>query len=121
MSTELQYTALNNQTIAASGNSDVFSNVGQSHNPEIVVVLDVQGPVTGTTPSLTVSLYASADGVRFEQVGILTAVTGVLAAPSRVVIKDVLEPYLQVQWVVSGTTPSFGGVNCNVFMSGPIS
>jgi hypothetical protein len=79
--------------------------------------------VSGTTPSLTVTVSSQIPdtGYRPTQVGTSTAITATLSggSPQRIVIHDVLEGDLQVNWVISGTTPSFGGVYIDVVMSSP--
>jgi hypothetical protein len=108
-----------NGAVSASGNSGPLKNLGRSENPTIVAYLDVQGTVTGTSPSLTVTVYGSVDGVRFAQIATFTAVTATLTGPQRVVIQNALDPYLEVAWSVSGTSPVFNGVTCELLMTSP--
>jgi hypothetical protein len=108
-----------NGTYTASGNSGTLANLGQDNNPTVVAFLDVQGPVSGTSPSLTITIYGFADGGRKAQLGQFTAVTASLSGPQRLVIHDVMEDNIEVDWAISGTTPSFGGVTCDLFFSSP--
>lgn len=108
-----------NGTITASGNSGALPNLGESKNPTVVAILDVSGTVSGTSPSMTITVEGSYDGVRFYTLATFTAVTAALSSPQRQIISNVLEPYLQVSWSVTGTTPSFGGASCELIMSSP--
>ncbi len=66
--------------------------------------LDVTA-VSGTTPSLTVFIEDTLDGVNWNQVGAFAAKTAV----GREVI-NVTTPFakrLRVRWAITGTTPSF--------------
>jgi hypothetical protein len=108
-------------TITTAGNSGALPNLGRSIQPEIIAHLTIAGPVTGTTPSLTLSVDASADGVNFASVGTFTAQTVQTPANTsiRLPLANVLDPYLRVSWTVSGTTPSFAGVQVLIVMSSP--
>lgn len=110
--------AIPSQTITASGNSGPLTNLGQSGNPTVVAILDVQGAIAGVSPSLTVTVYSVTDEGRLISLGSFAAVTGDLANPLRLVIHDVLEPNVQVGWVVSSGA-SFGGVTCDLYMTSP--
>jgi len=108
-------------TITAAGNSGPLANLGHNVQPEIIAHLTIAGPVTGTTPSLTLSVDASADGVNFASVGTFTAQTAQTPANTsiRLALANVLDPFIRVSWTVSGTTPSFAGVQVNLIMSSP--
>lgn len=114
-----RHAAIPSQTITASGNSGPLTNLGQSVNPTVIAILDVQGPVAGTTPSMTVTVYSVTDEGRLISLASFAAVTGVLANPLRLVIQNVLEPNIQVGWAVSGSGASFGGVTCDLYMTSP--
>jgi hypothetical protein len=105
-----------NGTITASGNSGALPNLSRSNNPVVVAELDVQGSVSG---SLTVTVLGWSDSNRPNQLAQFTAVTATLTSPQRLVIQNVLEDYLEVAWAVSGSTPSFAGVTCDLLMTSP--
>lgn len=110
-----------NATLTATGNSGLIPNLGRSDNPTIVLLVDVQGAVSGTSPSLTVSLYAQPidSDHRPALVGSASAITGATSSPQRVVFQNVMEQELEVVWTITGTTPSFGGVYIDLIMSSP--
>lgn len=112
--------AIGAQTITASGNSIFLQNLGRDTNPTVIGYLDC-GVVSGTTPNITISVYGSEDGVRFTPVPLASfaAITATPAGPQRMVIANVLDPYLYVAWVVTGTTPSFATVNCDLYFTAP--
>jgi hypothetical protein len=110
------FQAINNATITANGGSGALDNIGQSNNPTIVSYLNVTGWVSGT---LNVAIYGSSDGVNFTQLAAFAAVSANLAAPQRLVVHDVLEPFVQVMWAVSGASPNIGGVTCDLYMTSP--
>lgn len=114
-----RHQVLNGATLTASGNSGTLSNLDRSLNPTIVALLDVSGTVSGTTPSLTVTVSGWTDTQRKVVLATFTAVTATMTAPARTVISNVLEDQLEVEWAITGTTPSFGGVNINLLMSSP--
>lgn len=116
-----RHQVLNGATVTSSGNSGVLTNFTRSMNPVIIAYLDIKGTVSGTSPQLTVSVWGSVDGVRFAQIGAFTAQSASLSGsnPLRLQLSNVLEQYIQVQWAVSGTTPSFGGVNIDLLMTSP--
>lgn len=61
--------------------------------------------VSGTTPSMTVVVEDTLDGVNWNTLGTFTAVT---AAGEQVL--NVAQPFadqLRVRWTITGTTPSF--------------
>lgn len=82
--------------------------------------LAVVGPVTGTSPSMTVKFQDSVDGTNsFADIGVAfaavtgtqTTVVGNLAALPTVVVKtSSTRPYLRVVRTLTGTSPSFGSV-----------
>lgn len=114
-----RHSVLNNATLTTTGNSGTLPNLDRSLNPTVVAVLDIQGPVTGTSPSLTITVYGWTDSNRKAQLYQFTAQLTQLAAPLRQVISNALEDKLEVDWVISGTTPSFGGVSLDLLMSSP--
>ena len=104
-------------TITASQTSAKLNNLNlNGPNTEVEAILNVTGPVTGTSPSLTVSIY-EVDPVSGGDVllGSFPAVTGILANPLRLSFLAVFGFQFHVAWVVSGTTPSFGGVELDLY------
>lgn len=81
--------------------------------------LIVAGVVTGTSPTLDVTLQDSADGVTYTTMSIsfpqvvttMGAATGSLSAfPRLAAITKPGRPYVRASRVVGGTTPSFASV-----------
>jgi hypothetical protein len=86
----------------ASGNSEVFSGYGSSST--LRAQLDVTG-ASGTSPSLSVFIEDTVDGVNWNAVGTFAARTGA----GREVI-NVTSPYadrIRARWAITGTSPSF--------------
>jgi hypothetical protein len=110
--------ALNAQAITATGNSGSLPNIGTSGNPLIVMLIHVSA-VSGTTPSITFSLNSVLPDGSTVVIAPLVAITAMTAiGTQRVVFQNTLDPNLQVNWTVSGTTPS---LTCSVdlFLSSP--
>lgn len=92
--------------ITASGNSSTFSQDGAVGN--LVVTFDATA-VSGTSPSLTIQLQGSQDGVNWYNVGSpSSAITAV--SFTRLPFTNVLEPNLRLNYTVSGTSPSFSAI-----------
>jgi hypothetical protein len=86
-----------------SGNSGAVAVHGAS---VIAVGVNVTA-VSGTTPSLALSVEWSFDGVNFgagETPVTLAAITATKNTSKRV---DVAGPYYRLVWTITGTTPSF--------------
>lgn len=98
---------LTNATLTTSGSialNDVFQ---LSH--EITVVVSVVGPVTGTLPTLQFTLWnVDQNGSVFDP-----AMSGVITTPiiPGTFLFTVRSPHLQLNWDITGTLPSFSGVN----------
>ena len=107
------------QTITATGASAAFDNLCGDNGRMAVVEMIIAGPVTGTTPSMTVSVQGSIDGTNWDTIASYTAQTAATGAgvALRLALTSVLEPQLRVSWTVSGTTPSFGAVSVWVLFS----
>lgn len=103
----------NSANISANGNSAIF-DIGPSGHDGAWFELATVGAVTGTTPTLTVTVQVSdsptfASGVR--TVGVMAIGTGVFNAQGQ---KDCIlcqfeERYVRFNYVVTGTTPVFNG------------
>lgn len=65
------------------------------------------GSVSGTTPSLTVKIQDSADGIAWADLLTFTAMT--TAGDQRLVLDtgNTVRRYVQATWTISGTTPKF--------------
>lgn len=105
--------------LTASGNSGELVNIGQSTNPTVVLVIDVI-TVSGTTPSLTFTLNSAieedADLIAIPPTVAIVAITA--AGQARYVFHDVIEPHVQLNWAISGTTPSFAA-NVDLYFTSP--
>lgn len=112
----IQVLAAANPAIVASGNSGNLSDLSTAPNTEFECVLSCAGPVSGTSPSMTVSIY-EIDPVTGLQVllGSFSAVTGVLTNPLRLPFQSVFAQQIYVAWVVTGTNPSFGAVELDIY------
>lgn len=86
-------------------NFNNMSEVPQSFS-NIDVVVDITAAPTGTTPTLTAQLFGSLDGVNFAAIGSATASLN-SASLTTLSNTNVDVPFLQVKFVLGGTTPSF--------------
>lgn len=102
---------LTGPTLTASGQSPV---IGIGPYSTLLLQVNVVGPVTGTTPSMTVSisgvdalgaLYTIATTTALTAPGIQTVSAGPGTANGAVLPASVV-----VSWAITGTTPSFGDV-----------
>jgi hypothetical protein len=88
----------------ASGNSGALAAFGGEYlNLGVHVTA-----VSGTTPSMTLTLRWSHDGVNFGDPDsgpqTFAAITAAKETYQRV---NVLAPFLRIDWAITGTTPSF--------------
>jgi len=72
----------------------------------IALAVDVT-TVSGTTPSMTVSVEWSFDGSAFFVSDVADAFVAITAAKKTVKLFDVKAPMYRVVWTITGTTPSF--------------
>jgi hypothetical protein len=72
----------------------------------LAVTLNVTA-VSGTTPSLTLSVEWSQDGATFAQADPPDVFTAVSAAGARVKKFDVKGEFFRIVYAITGTTPSF--------------
>jgi hypothetical protein len=99
---------LSNATVTTSGSSATFTGFGAS---QIVLVINVSGTVSGTSPSVTFTLQEVDPGNQTTTIG--NSVTGgaITVAGTQILTLPVMKAScVQVTWTVSGTTPSFDGV-----------
>ena len=106
---------LNAQAVTATGNSGPLANQSRMLNPVIVMLIDITA-VSGTTPSITFGLYSVLPDNSTVLIGAATAMTA--AGQQRMVFQNVIEPNVQVNWTVSGTTPSLTA-NVDLFFTSP--
>lgn len=101
-----------NATVTTSGSSGAFSPpIDPDHTEHRSCVLVSIAGVTGTSPQVIFKVQASLDGTNwFDCMG---AQTLTAAGTARIEFSAV-EPFHQVVWTVSGTTPSFTGVNSHL-------
>jgi hypothetical protein len=70
------------------------------------LLLDVTA-ASGTTPSMTVNVEWSMDGIAFAPAETADTFTAVTATGRKVKTFSVKAPSFRVVWTISGTTPSF--------------
>ena len=114
-----QLPAVASQTLTASGASASFQTPSGDSGRQGLAYLVIAGPVSGTSPSLTVSIQGSPDGTNWATLASFAAQTAATAAgvAIRLALSQVLEPFVRVSYTISGTTPSFGGVSVTLFFS----
>ncbi len=106
-------------TVVLDSANAPYGNLGQSNNPLAVVVINMEGALVGTNPSVTFYLQVSADGINFVNLpnnsGAITDIRVV-----RFVNDYVLEPFIQLIAVITGaSTPEFPNVDIDLFMTSP--
>lgn len=104
--------------LTASGNTGSILNIGQNNNPTIILLIDVT-VAAGTTPSLTFTLNSVLPDGSLVAIPPTVAIVAITAAgQARYVFHDVVDNNIQLNWAISGTTPSF---TCNVdlFLTSP--
>lgn len=98
-----------NRTITGSTSSQVFQIPDDAKTVGCQISV---ATVTGTTPSMTPTLMHSIDGANFSslEAGSAMSTNGSqqLIAPATT---KVVGRYLRVDYAVTGTTPSFSGLN----------
>ena len=101
-----------NATVTTSGQSGVFSPpIDPDHTEHRSSILVSAGSASGTSPSVSFQVQTSLDGVNWFNVGSPVVLT---AAGSARMEFSAIEPYHQIVWTVTGTTPSFVGVNSHL-------
>jgi len=86
----------------ASGTSAGFGTPAD----KLSVLLDVTA-VSGTTPSMTVTVEWSSDGTNFATADPQDSMTAVTATGRKVKTFDVRAEHFRLAWAITGTTPSF--------------
>lgn len=105
--TTLRQTGQREQVVSSaprttSGDSGALYGYGAVYQG--VVQVNVTA-VTGTTPSLTVSVEDTCDGVNWSEVAASSAITATGTTSLR--ISAPFSDTLRIVWDISGTTPSF--------------
>lgn len=96
-------------SVVASGARTATSNTSArqtGYGRTVSVMLDVTA-VSGTTPSMTVSVEWSPDGTTFFPVETPDAFTAITATKKVAKSFTVKGAYWRLVWTISGTTPSF--------------
>lgn len=73
---------------------------------QVSLLVDVTA-VTGTSPSMTLSVEWSDDGTTWFAPDVADAFTAITTAVKRAREFDVKAPFMRVVWTITGTTPSF--------------
>jgi hypothetical protein len=98
---------LSNQTITSSG-SAIFEN---DHAQEMVLFWNIQGPITGTLPTIQFSLQEIDPNDRVSPIGQLVASSTInTTGTGQITLSLGMSSLISIIWTVGGTSPSFGGV-----------
>lgn len=95
--------------IEASGAKTATGNgtaQGAPSGSRLAVALDVTA-VSGTSPTMTVSVQWSHDGSTWHDGDAADAFTTITAAAKKVKMFDQKAPFYRLLWTIGGTTPSF--------------
>ena len=99
------------RTLASSAARTTTGNTGaiDVHDAgEKVAILANVTAVSGTSPSMTLSVEWSHDGTNFAAVdGTADSFAAITAASAKVKSFEVKGRYLRAVWTITGTTPSF--------------
>ncbi len=96
-------TILTAQAITATGNEvGGHSMVGDSLSVQVNVTA-----ASGTTPSMTLSVTWSNDGVTYSQANPADSIAAITTVSSLVARFTVKGAFYQIAWIVTGTNPSF--------------
>jgi hypothetical protein len=99
---------LANATVTASGSSGVFEDVGAK---EVVLIVNVTGTVSGTTPTITFTIQEVDPGNFTTAISSSAVGTAITAVGTQIISLAMARgSCFQITWTVTGTTPSFGGV-----------
>jgi len=114
-----QHGAVNNQTITTAGNSGYLPNLlsNDDRAGNMTIFID-SGVVSGTTPSLIVTVYeALTAGGKLAQVYQFAPIIATQTGLIRQALQQILAPYVYIGWTISGTTPQFVGMTVNTLFS----
>lgn len=113
---------LTNETITADGSVGITTDFGSCK--EITVVVSIIGPVTGGSPTLQFTLWNQDSAGNIFEPAMSGLYTGTII-PS-IFLFTIKSGRLQLNWEVTGTTPSFAGVSVSavgssIFTTQPVS
>lgn len=91
---------------AARTTSGASAAMELSNARRVAVLVDVTA-VSGTTPSMTVTVEWSHDGATWFTADPADGMTAITAASKVVKAFDVKAPQCRLVWTITGTTPSF--------------
>ena len=105
-----QQVILNTATVTTSG-SDIFYPDGN----QIVLLWNIQGPITGSSPTIQFSVSEVDPTDLVTNIG-QTTNSPVITAVGLDQLQTIISrsPALLVRWTVTGVTPSFGDVNLSI-------
>jgi hypothetical protein len=101
---------LEGATVTASGNGSIAPLIGatlRAADPQFLSVQLNITAVTGTTPSLTVEVQWSSDGVTFASAETADTFTAITVAKAVVKQFPVKGQFARLKYTITGTTPSF--------------
>ncbi|WP_265560921.1 hypothetical protein [Streptomyces hygroscopicus] len=99
------FTLVSSAARTTNGNSGPLQLGGAFDNITLEVIVSA---VSGTTPSMALSVQWSVDGTDFGPVdGTADTFAAITAAGNVVKELPVRAPYMQISWTLTGTTPSF--------------
>lgn len=110
----------NNATLAASGSAILNVPIGVS---SVELICAVTGAVTGTSPTLNISIsgiepvsgaatsaIVTSTNLTATGTSVYLVIGPAIAAAANISAPFVLPSQLKISWTTGGTTPSFGGV-----------
>lgn len=106
-------------TLTATGGSGIV--VPTAAYKWLSLFVSVNGAVTGTTPSMTVTIQGqdmNANSFNLITTAAITAAgqaVPVVAGPGLGSTNLLVPPFATVAWTITGTTPSFGNVQMSLF------
>ena len=110
---DFRQTVHTNAVITASGSAGPFIDIGAK---EVVLIINVSGAVTGTSPTLTYTMTEVDPGDGATAIG--ASVTGVpiIATGTQILSLPIMRgSSVKISWVIGGTaTPTFNGVYATI-------
>lgn len=112
-----RHTSVLSQAVVNGNGSVVIPNVGDSSNLTAIIFASIVGAPSGTSPVFNLYVAASPDDVQSYSVGSATGITG--PNTKRIVIQNLIEPWIIISWSVTGTGASFPDRSVDLYMPGP--
>jgi hypothetical protein len=113
VSNQIHYRTHDNATITATGQGDyTFSLPSLSSATSAVLYVDIDNAPTGTSPTLTVNVRVSSDGIHWANLTNTGALNSI--GVTRVKANGLQDTWVQVHVVLGGTNPSFTGVTIDI-------